>query len=403
MKTPNGTRPPATNTPPAPDPRDQELRALRVEDTQHQAKLPSYRAVHSDSTSTPRVSTLIHSTLTYQQHKITSSTLCVLVEIIPTTLKTPPIFIANIYHSPGHAIATLDALLQRIHRIAGRNPLLIGGDFNSQHRDGLSVHHSTGSHLRLTTHNNFHTPTRIGNSVTMDTSPDLTLSRSLKDISWSPTQHTLGSDHYIIAIQMPHTPHRPRLLTHNLIHWDAIRSARRKLPSTRIEDIDDWVSSLLNDISAHTQHITTRSDTPTLDTCLAHLWEAHHSILERWKRQKHNRTLKRRLATLQTQITAHAEELCRSNWGQVCNSIAGNLSTKYAWHLLRHVIKPTNARTTSQHHIAHLFHNTTLFPDSFLDQLRTAHTAPGTSSPLPPYTGAPNEALDNNISEQEAA
>ncbi|KAH8024033.1 hypothetical protein HPB51_020791 [Rhipicephalus microplus] len=32
LKTPNGTRPPATNTPPAPDPRDQELRALRVED-----------------------------------------------------------------------------------------------------------------------------------------------------------------------------------------------------------------------------------------------------------------------------------------------------------------------------------------------------------------------------------
>ncbi|KAH7932522.1 hypothetical protein HPB51_029250 [Rhipicephalus microplus] len=31
LKAPNGTRPPATNTPPAPDPRDQGLRALRVE------------------------------------------------------------------------------------------------------------------------------------------------------------------------------------------------------------------------------------------------------------------------------------------------------------------------------------------------------------------------------------
>ncbi|KAH7972233.1 hypothetical protein HPB52_009768 [Rhipicephalus sanguineus] len=31
LKTPKGTRPPATNAPPAPDPRDQELRALRVE------------------------------------------------------------------------------------------------------------------------------------------------------------------------------------------------------------------------------------------------------------------------------------------------------------------------------------------------------------------------------------
>ncbi|KAH8025166.1 hypothetical protein HPB51_004148 [Rhipicephalus microplus] len=232
-------------------------------------------------------------------------------------------------------MATLDALLQRIHRIAGRNTLLIGGDFNSQHRDwGYRYNTARGRRLwttiqdlRLTTHNNFLTPTRIGNSVTMDTSPDLTLSRSLKDISWSRTQHILGSEHYIIAIQIPHTPHRPRLLTHNLIHWDAIRSPRRELPNTPIQDIDHWVSSLLDDITAHTQKITTPPNTPTLDTRLAHLWEAHHSILERWKRQKHNRTLRRRLATLQTQITAHAEELCRSNWGQVCNSTAGNLST----------------------------------------------------------------------------
>ncbi|KAH7955855.1 hypothetical protein HPB52_004555 [Rhipicephalus sanguineus] len=363
LKTPNGTRPPATNTPPAPDPRDQELWALRVEDMQHQAKLPSYHAVHSDSTDTPRVSTLIHRTLTYQQHTITSSTPYVLIEIIPTKHNTPPIFIANIYNTPRQAMATLDALLQRIHRIAGRNPLLIGGDFNSQHTDwGYRYTTARGrrlwttiQYLRLTTHN-FHTPTRIGNSITMDTSPDLTLSRSLKDISWSRTQHTLGSDHYIIAIQIPLTPHRPRLLTHNLIHWDAIRSARRELPNSPIQDIDDSVSSLLNDITAHTQHITTPPDTPTLYIRLAHLWEAHHSILERRKRQKHSRTLKRRLATLQTQITAHAAELCRSNWGQVCNSTAGNLSTKYAWHLLRHLINPTNSRTTShctptsQHH-----------------------------------------------------
>ncbi|KAH7968038.1 hypothetical protein HPB52_005455 [Rhipicephalus sanguineus] len=166
LKTPNGTRPPATNTLPAPDPRDQELRALRVEDTQHQAKLPSYYAVHSDATDTPRVSTLIHRTLTYQQHTITSSTPCVLIEIIPTKLNTSPMFIASIYHTPRQAMATLDALLQRIHRIAGRNPLLIGDDFNSQHTDwGYRYTTARGRRLwttiqdlHLTTHN-FHTPT----------------------------------------------------------------------------------------------------------------------------------------------------------------------------------------------------------------------------------------------------
>ncbi|KAL3207825.1 hypothetical protein MRX96_039470 [Rhipicephalus microplus] len=41
LKTPNGTRLPATNTPPAPDPRDQELRALRVEATPSAPSGPS--------------------------------------------------------------------------------------------------------------------------------------------------------------------------------------------------------------------------------------------------------------------------------------------------------------------------------------------------------------------------
>ncbi|KAH7983163.1 hypothetical protein HPB52_009699 [Rhipicephalus sanguineus] len=317
LKTPNGTRPPATNTPPAPDPRDQELRALRVE-----------------------------------------------------------------------AMATLDALLQRIHRIAGRNPLLIGGDFNSQHTDwGYRYTTARGRglwttihDLSLTTHN-FHTPTPIGNSVTMDTIAQTSHSAVLSKISHG-LVHNTHLEATIIFSPYKYLSHHtdpdssPRILFTGTLS----RSARRELPNSPIQDIDDWVSSLLNDITAHTQHITTPPDAPTLDTRLAHLWEAHRSILERWKPQKHNRTLKRRLATLHTQITARAEELCRSNWGQVCNSIAGNLSTKYAWHLLRHLINPTNSRTTSQHRIARLLHNTTLSPDSLLDQLRTTHTAPGTSS-----------------------
>lgn len=108
---------------------------LLLQDTQHQAKLPSYHAVHSDTTDTPRVSTLIHRTIAYQEHTITSSTSCVLIEIIPTKHNRRPIFIANIYHTPRQPMAALDAVLQKIHSIAGHNPLLIGGDLNSQHTD----------------------------------------------------------------------------------------------------------------------------------------------------------------------------------------------------------------------------------------------------------------------------
>ncbi|XP_075538142.1 uncharacterized protein LOC142572725 isoform X1 [Dermacentor variabilis] len=119
------------------------------------------------------------------------------------------------------------------------------------------------------------------------------------------------------------------------------------------------------------------------------------------EKPKHNRKLKRRLAMRQTQIAAHAEELCRSNWDQVCNSIPGNLSTKNAWQLLRHLVDLTHSRTASKHHITRLIHNSTLSPDTLLDELRTEHTEPGTSPHLSPYTGAPNEALDTDILEQE--
>ncbi|KAH6930337.1 hypothetical protein HPB50_012884 [Hyalomma asiaticum] len=215
-------------------------------------------------------------------------------------------------------MAALDAVLQKIHSIADHNPLLIGGDLNSQHTDwGYRYTTARGrklwttiQDLRLTVHNNFHTPTRIGNSVTMDTSPDLTLRRSLKVLSWSRTQHTLGSDHYIITIQIPHAQRRRQMFTHKLINWDALQSARRELPDTPIQDTDHWTTSLLDDIASHTQTITTSPNTPTLDTRLAHLWEAFHSIQERWKRQRHNRKLKRRLAAIQGKITAHAEALC---------------------------------------------------------------------------------------------
>ncbi|XP_065289502.1 uncharacterized protein [Dermacentor albipictus] len=250
-------------------------------------------------------------------------------------------------------------------------------------------------------HNNFNTPTRIGNSVSADTSPDLTLSRNLAGITWNTTHHTLGSDHYILYVTVPYkhrtTPH----LTHKLTNWDAVRAARAALPDAPITDIDQWVASLMNDVSAHTRTLDTTPDTPTLDTHLAHLWEAHHSILERWKGQKLNRTLKKRLAALQTKITEHSEELCRSNWGQICDSMAGNLSSKRSWQLLRHLIDPTQSKTATQQHVTRLIHKTNLSPDALIDVLRNTHTTPGISNPLPPYAGTPNANLDAEITEAE--
>ncbi|KAL3176237.1 hypothetical protein MRX96_010557 [Rhipicephalus microplus] len=68
LKTPNGTRPPATNTPPAPDPRDQELRALRVEVSRLTTLLTQSPTppLTSFATGVPRTSHPTHCAVTQQ-------------------------------------------------------------------------------------------------------------------------------------------------------------------------------------------------------------------------------------------------------------------------------------------------------------------------------------------------
>ncbi|KAH8038245.1 hypothetical protein HPB51_000122 [Rhipicephalus microplus] len=83
-----------------------------------------------------------------------------------------------------------------------------------------------------------HAPTRIGNRVSMDTSPDLVLSRSLSTVTWTITQHTLGSDHYNLQITVPFKPPRHIPRTHNLIEWDALRAARTTRTDNPITNIN---------------------------------------------------------------------------------------------------------------------------------------------------------------------
>ncbi|XP_070380778.1 uncharacterized protein [Dermacentor albipictus] len=305
-------------------------------------------------------------------------------------------------------MASLESLLRSVHRLAGKHPLLVGGDFNSQHTDwGYKTTTHRGrrlwlllQNLHLTVHN-FLTPTRIGNSVSMDTSPDLVLTHSLRGVTWTRTQHTLGSDHYIIQVTVPYKQPRHTYMTHKLINWDSFRATRAARSDTPISDIDTWVKSLQDDVQCNTKLIETPTETPTLDTRLAHLWEAYHSLLERWKRNKLNRTLKKRLAALQTEIQQHSEELCRSNWGQICDGIAGNLSTKRAWQLLRHLIDPMQTKTATQHHVTKLVDAHKDNPDRLIDTLQRTYTSPGIPTCLPPYTGQANPTLDTDITETE--
>lgn len=103
------------------------------------------------------------------------------------------LFVLNVYSAP--------------HRnLAQRNPLVILEDFNAQHsawgyktdtKKGRMLWDNAQS-LRLTLLTDPAYPTRRGNSVQHDTTPDLTFVKNAKDATWTNTRRSLGSDHCIL-------------------------------------------------------------------------------------------------------------------------------------------------------------------------------------------------------------
>ncbi|KAL1436301.1 hypothetical protein MTO96_049814 [Rhipicephalus appendiculatus] len=154
-------------------------------------------------------------------------------------------------------------------------------------------------------------PTRIGNSVCRDTTPDLSFCRSVRDARWSNTHQSLGSDHYVLTIQVITSLCKPRQHTARHTDWDAFRERR-------------------------------------LHSRLAHLWAARTGLTNRWHKQRHNRRLRRRIAHLDRTIEQHTTVLARQQWEQLCSELSGQLGCKQSWHLLRHLLDPASAKSVAR-------------------------------------------------------
>ncbi|KAH7983179.1 hypothetical protein HPB52_009733 [Rhipicephalus sanguineus] len=106
---------------------------------------------------------------------------------------------------PRESLASFDALLREVKKYAKGHTLLVVGDFNAYHtawgyhkmdKKGTNVH-DTAQHQQLTLWTDPHTPTRIGNSVSRDTNPDLTFTAGISQVEWTRLEETLGSDHHL--------------------------------------------------------------------------------------------------------------------------------------------------------------------------------------------------------------
>lgn len=232
------------------------------------------------------------------------------------------------------------------------------GDFNAPSR-GWGYHREVkrgrrrselASTLGLTLHTDPVHPTRIGNSVTRDTCPDLTFTRNIQYADWTNTEETLGSDHCILNTTIRTKPLAKSISQARLPNWAKFRLNYNATPILErgYKKLSQELVSNLHYIETKIQLSEVASD---VDNHLLHIWEARNCLVRRWRQQKHNRKLKARFTELTQKAAEYAAQLADSNWVNRCNTAARQMPCKNTWRLFRALIDPTQTCIETQKHL----------------------------------------------------
>nr|XP_037282384.1 uncharacterized protein LOC119175583 [Rhipicephalus microplus] len=262
-------------------------------------------------------------------------------------------FIINVYSNPKHLEQKFRTLVHKA-QLVGSNVTLLCRDFNAQHTawgypyttaKGHSLYDETmdaGYQLL----NDPNAPTRSGTSSQRDTNPDLAFmntASALRGVTWRNTGETLGSDHCILEISIPIAESPQRAQQQRIVDWHEYRKKLEDNVTETIENIAAWTNMLNAMTKDATQTVEAEPEATMLDSRLSHLMEARNLLRRRWKRQCHNRKLRKRIAQLNRDIKHHSAVLCRQQWHAACQEADGQLHKGKTWRLLRHLL---NDQTT---------------------------------------------------------
>ncbi|KAH7942752.1 hypothetical protein HPB52_000748 [Rhipicephalus sanguineus] len=215
----------------------------------------------------------------------------VIIELIlqvKKQMKKNSLIVLNVYSPPRQSDADLRKLIRGACRIAQGKEIIILGDFNAHHdRWGYRKRDAKGRQLdtaiddfQLVLLNDPAAPTRLGNSVCQDTSPDLTLVRGNATYTWENMQETLGSDHCIVRIQLTECAKSHPIGQAKITDWDAFRK-ESTLALDHLSDLGDWTAQLRKLRDKCTKNIARTLKNPEVDGHLLHLWEARRSLIKR--------------------------------------------------------------------------------------------------------------------------
>lgn len=232
--------------------------------------------------------------------------------------------------------------------------------------------------------------------MTRDTCPDLTFTKNIRHAEWANTEETLGSDHCLINITIRTKPLARPHAQARLPDWNKFRQSYINSASINEQGYHAWAQGLVTHLRSTETHIQLSEATPEVDNHLLRLWEARHSLVRRWRRQKHNRKLKIRIAELTQRTAEYAVQLADSNWVDRCNTAARQMSSRSPWRLFRALIDPTQTRAETQKHLQRAIHSFDGDISKLACTLRDQYlcTQQGPRGPAYSYAGSENAELD---------
>ncbi|KAH8020845.1 hypothetical protein HPB51_005286 [Rhipicephalus microplus] len=244
-----------------------------------------------------------------------------MVTLLPLEKRDEQLLILNIYCSPKHKNVSFATLFSRALKDVGRDPLVIVGDFCANSilwwyvRDEKRGPKLTelASTLGLTFHTDSAYPTRMGNSTNRDTCLDLIFTKNIIHADWANTEETLGCDHCILNTTVTTTPLTKPHVQACPPDWTKFRKNYTNLAPYHETDYHAWSQSLLTHLRLMETQVQLSEATPGVDNHLLHLWKARHNLFRRWRRQKHKRKLKIRIAELIERAAEYAAQLADSN------------------------------------------------------------------------------------------
>lgn len=373
---------------------------IAVQECGKNSKLAGYKSYPGIGNDT-QVVTFVKRNVTAMQHETGNTEIDhSLVELIPRKRAQRNLYVLNIYSSPKQRKCDFGDLFLKVKSLAQGDPLLVVGDFNAPHpawgykhtlAKGRALWEKVQHHNLVLITDPMH-PTRQGNSVSADTTPDLTLTHGGIEATWCNTGEDLGSDHKIIEIVVSNGPPVPKKRKHRVTNWDAFRNIGTD--NEPIEDIGTWSRKIIDATQTATDELEVDEVLEIVDSHLIGLWRKKRDIEEKIRNKRWDRNLRKRIAILNKQIEEYSLQLTKQNWGNICDQMNRELSSAKTWKLLRHLLDPDKTRSEAQQQLQRLVYKFDGSSKELLDEVRNRYLSPPTRETLPDYTGSANEALD---------